>query len=240
MLLNIQYISFIHSFYTQQIYEGKNKMIVVVGNIKGGVGKTTLAVNIAIARALDKKDVLLVDGDEQGTAAIFNRIRNSDESTNKVDYTFSQLHGADVRTEIQKQKVKYDDVIIDVGGRDTLSLRAALTIADKLIIPVLPRSFDIWAIAEISKLIEEAKIVNDNLRSFCVLNLADSQGRDNDDTEEYLADFKQIEVLPVRIGRRKAFPNAASNGKSVLECSAKIDEKATRELNDFVASIYTQ
>ena len=50
-------------------------MILTVGNVKGGVGKTTLAVNIAISRALAGRDVLLVDGDEQGTAAAFTDLR---------------------------------------------------------------------------------------------------------------------------------------------------------------------
>ncbi|MGA8598405.1 MAG: AAA family ATPase [Bryobacteraceae bacterium] len=50
-------------------------LIVTVGNVKGGVGKTTLAVNLAISQALRNKDVLLVDGDEQGTARAFTQLR---------------------------------------------------------------------------------------------------------------------------------------------------------------------
>jgi chromosome partitioning protein len=46
-------------------------MILTIGNVKGGVGKTTLAVNFAIARAASGRDVLLIDGDEQGTARTF-------------------------------------------------------------------------------------------------------------------------------------------------------------------------
>src|SRR3546814_10205757 len=50
-------------------------MILAVGNTKGGVGKTTLAVNLAVARALAGRDLLLVDGDEQGTALTFTQLR---------------------------------------------------------------------------------------------------------------------------------------------------------------------
>ena len=49
--------------------------IVVVGNIKGGVGKTTLAVNFVIARARVNRDVLLIDLDEQATAQSFTQLR---------------------------------------------------------------------------------------------------------------------------------------------------------------------
>lgn len=51
-------------------------MILVCGGIKGGVGKTTLATNIAVMRAAEGKDVLLVDADDQGTASDFTAIRN--------------------------------------------------------------------------------------------------------------------------------------------------------------------
>jgi cellulose biosynthesis protein BcsQ len=50
-------------------------MILAVGNTKGGVGKTTLAVNLAVALALAGRDLLLVDGDEQGTALTFTELR---------------------------------------------------------------------------------------------------------------------------------------------------------------------
>ena len=54
-------------------------MILAVGNTKGGVGKTTLAVNLAVALALAGRDLLLVDGDEQGTALTFTQLRTECE-----------------------------------------------------------------------------------------------------------------------------------------------------------------
>src|ERR1700730_3644026 len=112
-------------------------MILSVGNIKGGVGKTTLAINLTIARSNTGHDVLLVDGDEQHTAITFTELRAG--QLGKAGYTAVSLQGSALRTQVRQLAPKYDDIIIDVGGRDTGSLRAALTISDTVLIPVQPR-----------------------------------------------------------------------------------------------------
>jgi chromosome partitioning protein len=209
-------------------------MILAVGNIKGGVGKTTLAVNIAIARALAGRDVLLVDGDEQRTAITFTDLRT--EKTGSSGYTVVGLQGASLRTQVRQLAEKYDDIVIDVGGRDTGSLRAALTVAETLLIPVQPRSFDIWAVDQLSDLIKEALEIN-KLRAVAVLNAADAQGCDNEEASKAISDVEGIEMSKIRIGRRKAFPNAAAMGCSVLEHSTK-DVKAIDELTALVDELY--
>lgn len=210
-------------------------VILVVGNTKGGVGKTTLAINLAIARALEGRDVLLVDGDEQGTATSFTELRT--EQLGQAGYTAVSLHGAAIRTQTRQLAPKYSDVIIDVGGRDTGSLRAALTVADTLLIPVQPRSFDLWAVESIASLVKEAREINDRLRAVLVLNAADSQGSDNDAAAENLIEVEGLEYLPMPIGRRKAFPNAASMGRSVIEQTPR-DPKAVQELAALVAAVF--
>src|SRR3546814_13728868 len=70
----------------------ESRMILAVGNTKGGVGKTTLAVNLAVARALAGRDLLLVDGDEQGTALTFPELRA--DRLGPAGYTAVALTGA--------------------------------------------------------------------------------------------------------------------------------------------------
>ncbi|OYW68313.1 MAG: chromosome partitioning protein ParA [Sphingobium sp. 32-64-5] len=210
-------------------------MILVVGNTKGGVGKTTLAVNLAIARALAGRDVLLVDGDEQATAIGFTELRT--EKLGAPGYTAVSLQGAAIRTQTRQLAPKYADVVIDVGGRDTGSLRAALTVADTVLIPVQPRSFDLWAIDNIAALVREAREINDRLRAVVVLNAADAQGADNDAAADALRETDGLEYLPTLIGRRKAFPNAAAAGRSVLELTPR-DAKAAQELAAVVKAVF--
>src|SRR5688500_2188442 len=210
-------------------------MILAVGNIKGGVGKTTLALNFAIARANAGKDVLLIDGDEQHTAVTFTELRT--QLLGAPGYTAVSLQGTALRTQVRQLAPKYDDLIIDVGGRDTGSLRAALLVFQTLLIPVQPRSFDIWAVDQMAELVKEAREINADLRALAVLNAADAQGRDNADAGAALKEVEGITLIQVIIGRRKAFPNAAAGGRAVTEHAPK-DAKATKELQALLKAIY--
>jgi chromosome partitioning protein len=203
-------------------------MILVVANIKGGVGKTTLAVNLAVERTLrGKADVLLVDADDQGTATDFTSLR--EHLHGKTGYTAIQLSGAAVRSQVLAMKDKFHHIIIDVGGRDTTALRAALTVADTVLLPFQPRSFDVWAMDRIGELITEARLINPSMTVSAVLSCADSQGSDNRDAAQAMDGHEIFSLLDAMVGRRKAFPNAASQGLSVLEM-ANPDSKACNEL----------
>jgi chromosome partitioning protein len=208
-------------------------MILAIGNVKGGVGKTTLAVNLTIALARAGRDVLLIDGDEQATAIAFTELR-TEQKNGKPGYTAVSLHGAAIRTQARQLSSKYADIVIDVGGRDTGSLRAALTVADVVLIPVQPRSFDLWGVDQTAELVQEAREINDRLKAVVVINAADAQGKDNEAAAEALREVAGLDLAPSVIVRRKAFPNAAASGLSVLEHD---DPKAIEELNSLLKAL---
>lgn len=214
-------------------------MILTVGNTKGGVGKTTLAVNIAIARALAGKDVWLIDGDRQGTAQTAINIRAEEKHQPGIACS-TYPDGPTLRTQVQQMKSKFDDIIIDAGGRDSTALRAALILSDILLVPFQPRSYDVWALNDIASLIDEARSVRDNLQAFAVLNCADPGENSTDNTEAAaaVAEVPQFQYLTTPIRRRKAFANAAGSGLSVFELKQK-DQKASQEMNNLINKVFS-
>lgn len=213
-------------------------MIVTIGNTKGGVGKTTLAVHLAIARTLEGRDVLLVDGDRQGTAQMAIQIRA--ESGLNPGITCSVYpDGPVLRTQVLLQKDKFDDIIIDAGGRDSTALRAALTLSDVLLIPYRPRSFDVWALNDICALINDARSVRDGLRAVAVLNCADTHpsSKDNEEAAAAVADYSQIEYFNKPLHNRKAFADSAGAGKCIFE-SKPYDHKAIEELKSLITTLF--
>jgi chromosome partitioning protein len=213
-------------------------MIITVGNTKGGVGKTTLALNLALARALAGRDIWLIDGDRQGTAQTAISIRAEAGHLPGIACA-SYPDGPTLRSQVQQQSNKFDDIIIDAGGRDSSALRAALVLSDVLVVPFQPRSYDVWALSDIALLVDEARSVRDGLRAVAVLNCADPGGLsiDNQEAADAVKDVPQFEYLPTPVRRRKSFANAAGQGLSVLELKP-YDKKAIEELNNLVKELF--
>ncbi len=211
-------------------------MIITVGGIKGGSGKTTVATNLAVMRAAIGRDVLLIDADDQETATDFTVLRG-ERREEGAGYTGIKLSGPAVRTETLKLKAKYQDIVIDTGGRDTTSQRAALAVSDVLLVPFVPRSFDIWTIEKVAELVEEMKAANPTLRAYTFINRADSRGSDNEDAAEVLGDSSTLVLLPATLGQRKAFGNAAAEGLAVTELR-QLDTKAIEEISTLYGMIF--
>jgi chromosome partitioning protein len=212
-------------------------MIVTVGHTKGGVGKTTLAVQMALSRALAGRDVLLVDGDRQASSQNSMAIRAEAGRLPRLSCV-NFPDGKILQEQVQRQAAKYDDVVIDAGGHDSTALRAALALSDLLVIPFGPRSVDVWALADIATLVDQARSFRDGLRAYAVLNSADpGSSSDNTDAAAALADFPGLELIDAPVRRRKALANAIGLGLSVEELAPR-DPKACSEIAMLVSCIF--
>jgi chromosome partitioning protein len=203
-------------------------MIIVVGGIKGGSGKSTVATNLAVLCATEGQDILLIDSDDQETASDFTILRNESQP-DKPAYTCIKLTGAAVRTETLRLSTKYETIIIDTGGRDTTSQRAALSVANVLLVPFVPRSFDVWTLEKVGNLVTEIKTINPDLTAYTFINRADPKGQDNDDAAEVLKETTALTFIDAKLGMRKAFSNAAATGQGVAELKPT-DSKAIAEM----------
>ncbi len=213
-------------------------MILAVCGTKGGIGKTTLAIQVAVGLALKGRRVWLIDGDRQGSAiaAITNR------SEACVTPTVAAAHypeGRDLRAQVMAQRENFDEIVIDVGGRDSTALRAALILADVALVPFAPRSFDVWALDGVAELIEAARAQRDGLQALAVLNQADPGvlATDNQEAADAVAEVGALEYLPCQIRRRKALSSAAALGLHVSEAKQK-DEKAIFEVRALLRKLY--
>jgi chromosome partitioning protein len=211
-------------------------MIIVAGGGKGGSGKSTIATHLAIMRAQAGYDVLLVDADDQETSADFTVLRNGLLESG-AGYTCIKLTGPAVRTEIDRLVSKYDDIIVDAGGRDTVSQRAALVVADILLVPFVPRSFDIWTLDAVVELIQEIRAVNPRLRAYAFINRGDPNGTDNLEAGQLLQEKEALAYLDVPVVSRKAFGKAAAQGQAVTELRPT-DRKAAQEISALYEAVF--
>ena len=204
-------------------------MIIGVLNQKGGVGKTTLAVNIAAALARTGKRVLLIDADPQGSALDWAAVREGDPLFAVVGLPKPSIH-----KELAMVGEGYDVVVIDGPPRVTDLARSAIMASDVVLIPVQPSPYDIWAADEVVKLIQEASVFKENLKSVFVINRKIANTAIGRDVREALEAY-DLPTLEASIVQRVAFAEAAAVGKAIYEQDR--DGVASQEIEAVVSEL---
>ena len=204
-------------------------MIIGVLNQKGGVGKTTLAVNIAAALARTGQRVLLIDADPQGSALDWAAAREGDPLFAVVGLPKPSIH-----KELALVGEGYDVVVIDGPPRVTDLARSAIMASDVVLIPVQPSPYDIWAADEVVKLIQEASVFKENLKSVFVINRKIANTAIGRDVREALEAY-DLPTLKASIVQRVAFAEAAAVGKAIYEQDR--DGVASQEIEAVVSEL---
>lgn len=212
-------------------------MIYLIGSEKGGAGKTTLAVNFAAMTALAGHEVLLFDTDRQASASTWaaTRIQTRSGQGLASDLICLQKTGK-VGHDLERLSQKFDVIIVDAGGRDSVELRQTMAVCDRMLIPVRPSQFDIWSLDTMAALVQEVtERTGHRVDATVVLNGC-STNRSVKEADEVRAlvmhDYEdEFRLARTQICDRIALRKAARDGLSAVELGkAHSDPKATDEL----------
>lgn len=202
-------------------------MIILVGSNKGGSGKTTIACNLSVALAMQGADVCLVDADRQGSAAKWHQERETSEITPSI--TLVQKYDNLTKT-LQSLNEKYDQVIVDVAGRNSREMITAATVADLVIAPHQCSQLDLDTLGELQEQIIRVMDLNPSLKVFIYQTMASTNVQvietERKEFEAYVAEFPEFKALKASGRYRKIYRDVMSEGLSVLETNNKnaIDE----------------
>lgn len=202
-------------------------------NSKGGVGKTTLSVHLAVALAKTGSTILF-DGDPQGSAASWAAWRRDSPYQSNPSPTTACLTGRAIFDEGRNLAAKFDHTVIDVGGSDSIALRSAMALAEMCIVPVGASQFDAAAMTDLLFVIDLAKSYNQNLRVRFLLSRIDPRTKDASDMLAFLEEHK-LRVLDTRICERVAFRRAIGEGATAPELGK--DPAATAEIASLVKEV---
>ncbi len=205
-------------------------MITVVGNLKGGTGKSTVAFNLAVWLAINDYKVEIFDLDPQATLSDVIDIRDEDEYEPSLP----------ISNDVEAIKTsKADETLIDIGTADTNAMRQAISLADRIIVPVPPSQADIWSTQRFLKMVSEVCSKSKLPQLLGFVNRADTHigVRETREAEEALNMLPNIDLIPARLYQRTTYRRSFSEGLAVFELEPK--GKAAAEVNKFASLVYT-
>lgn len=198
-------------------------MIVSICNEKGGSGKSSIAINLAVYLSSIGEKVLLVDADPQQSVAVFNRLREEAGLEPAFDYAVSDL--SPKKVDINELTEKYDCIIVDTGGRDSREMRNAIVLSDLIIVPTSPTSdIDIAVVEKMIHLFDEAKKFNTKSKALITLSRATPNTfltKKIEISKSYLRGLlkgkERVSLLKSTIYEREAFSKSLSSGMGITE-----------------------
>lgn len=209
-------------------------MITVIGNLKGGSGKSTVTFNLAVWLAHFRVEVTSFDLDPQATLSDVAEVRHDEGfEPDIVVYRTENDPGAIVQH-------RSTEILVDVGASNLWAMRQAINMADRIVIPVTPSQADIWSTQRFLNIVTEALKTEHHPEILAFINRADTHisVRESDEAEEALASLSAVSVLKVRLAQRTVFRRSFSEGLGVFELEPT--GKAAHEFHRLAKLLYPQ
>jgi chromosome partitioning protein len=206
-------------------------MLTVVGNLKGGTGKSTVAFNLAVWLAHDKTGVKAFDLDPQCTLLDVNEVRTEDgyEPAFDVSTDLSELE------EIAKDKSFKQPIIVDMSATNMPAMEKAISLADRILIPVQPSQADVWSTQRFLKIVKNNLNEKNKTEVLGFINRADTHVgvRETEEAAQALQMMQGIKAMEIRLYQRTAYRRSFSEGLGVFELDPM--GKASKEMKKLAA-----
>ncbi|GAW86139.1 chromosome partitioning protein [Bathymodiolus platifrons methanotrophic gill symbiont] len=212
------------------------EMIILIGSQKGGVGKSTISVNLSAALATQGKDVVLVDTDRQSSSSNWAEDRSENPKLPVVNCIQKYDN---IRASLVDLNSRYEYVIVDAAGRDSRELRTGLVAADVFLMPVRPSQFDLDTIPTMRDMVSDVKEeLNPTLKFFAVLSMGPTNPiiNESEDAQRFFSEYPDISLLSTIIRERKVYRDSISSGRGmgVIELD---NTKAKHEINSVINEV---
>jgi chromosome partitioning protein len=208
-------------------------MITVVGNLKGGTGKSTVTYNLAVWLTLNKKNAVIFDLDPQRTLTdvVERREEEGYGPSITVHHDIDRLNG---------YKTKPVHALVDVGTADMGAMRTALELADRVLVPVPPSQADIWSTQRFLVLVRKARDGQEMPQVLGFINRADTHHaiRETVEAEGALDELDGIVRMDIRVHQRTPYRRSFTEGLAVFE--SEPSSKAAKEMLKLAKLLYSK
>ena len=189
--------------------------VITICQQKGGTGKTTLAVHLALAFAkLHNLKIAIIDTDPQGSLGKWFVVRSEKKVSNEnLTFKTASLWGAQYESKTLKKD--HDIVIIDTPPKIESDARPSIEAADLVLIPMKPSHVDFWATEAIIDIAKKAE-----KKIFIQINRANERSKLVKKTYEYINSIN-VKSTNTLIGHRQIYASSMGEGKTAVEKQKK-------------------
>lgn len=207
-------------------------MRLTLAHLKGGTGKSSLALNLGAAFAHDGDSVVIADADPQQSLNDWAAVRPED-----MPMPFSVISSPrkTLHRDADKLQGGADHLVIDTPAKDGALTISAMSASDIVLLPTAPGSYDIWALEQTLEKFSEVQALYPDIKAAIVVSRAPTGSSLGREVHKILKDFEGVSLLKTVIHQRVAMARTG-DGQTIFEMGADAD-RAKAEVRSLAKEI---